>query len=187
MDGVIAPSSASAPWIPARGVTRRPIEELGHYDPMCPDAKTQTVLNVSRLRYWLSVGAQPSHKVQVLLNKFGVKKPAPGEPWQVPVETAAPAAAAQPAPCNPRPRPRPAPLGDRQRDAALMPAPPAASHRRSDSVSGHPGRFLEPEHPQSGDRQGAGEHQAVGYPRLGARASTSRSTIGRLAAAREWC
>ena len=75
-----------------------PIEELGHYDPMCPDAKTQTVLNVSRLRYWLSVGAQPSHKVQVLLNKFGVKKPAPGEPWQVPVETAAPAAAAQPAP-----------------------------------------------------------------------------------------
>jgi small subunit ribosomal protein S16 len=79
-----------------------PIEELGHYDPMCPDAKTQTVLNVSRLRYWLSVGAQPSHKVQVLLNKFGVKKPAPGEPWEVPAEAqaaaAAPAAAAaQPA------------------------------------------------------------------------------------------
>jgi small subunit ribosomal protein S16 len=60
-----------------------PIEELGHYDPMCPDAQTQTVLNVSRVRYWLSVGAQPSHKVQVLLNKFGVKKPGPGEPWQL--------------------------------------------------------------------------------------------------------
>jgi small subunit ribosomal protein S16 len=66
-----------------------PIEELGHYDPMCADAKTQTVLNVSRVRYWLSVGAQPSHKVQVLLNKFGVKKPAPGEPWEVPAEVAA--------------------------------------------------------------------------------------------------
>ena len=52
-----------------------PIEELGHYDPMCKDAETQTVLNVSRVRYWLSVGAQPSHKVQCLLNKKGVKKP----------------------------------------------------------------------------------------------------------------
>lgn len=71
-----------------------PIEELGHYDPMCADAKTQTVLNVSRVRYWLSVGAQPSHKVQVLLNKFGVKKPAPGEPWEVPAEVAAAAPAA---------------------------------------------------------------------------------------------
>ena len=75
-----------------------PIEELGHYDPMCPDAKTQTVLNVSRVRYWLSVGAQPSHKVQVLLNKFGVKKPGPGEPWQVATVVAdAPAAGSQPA------------------------------------------------------------------------------------------
>lgn len=78
-----------------------PIEELGHYDPLCKDAETQTVLNVSRVRYWLSVGAQPSHKVQCLLNKKGVKKPAPGEPWQVaetPVAVAvAPAAPAQPA------------------------------------------------------------------------------------------
>jgi small subunit ribosomal protein S16 len=62
----------------------RPIEELGHYDPMCPNPETQTVLDVGRIRYWLSVGAQPSHKVQVLLNKQNVKKPAPGEPWQVP-------------------------------------------------------------------------------------------------------
>jgi small subunit ribosomal protein S16 len=53
-------------------------------------------LNVSRVRYWLSVGAQPSHKVQVLLNKFGVKKPGPGEPWEVPTEVAA--APATPAP-----------------------------------------------------------------------------------------
>jgi small subunit ribosomal protein S16 len=72
-----------------------PIEELGHYDPMCSNAETQTVLNVSRVRYWLSVGAQPSHKVQVLLNKKGVKKPAPGEPWQVAETAAAPATATQ--------------------------------------------------------------------------------------------
>jgi small subunit ribosomal protein S16 len=82
-----------------------PIEELGHYDPMCSDAKTQTVLNVSRVRYWLSVGAQPSHKVQCLLNKFGVKKPAPGEPWQVATEVpsgpAPAAAAAQPVAAQP--------------------------------------------------------------------------------------
>ena len=54
----------------------RPIEELGYYDPMSRNPQTQTVLDVSRIRYWLSVGAQPSEKVQVLLNKSGVKKPA---------------------------------------------------------------------------------------------------------------
>jgi small subunit ribosomal protein S16 len=87
-----------------------PIEELGHYDPMVADPKTQTVLNVSRLRYWLSVGAQPSHKVQVLLNKFGVKKPAPGEPWQVATEVAAPAAAPA-APAEEQPA-APQPVGE---------------------------------------------------------------------------
>lgn len=75
----------------------RPIEELGHYDPMSRNPETQTVLDVSRTRYWLSVGAQPSEKVQALLRKLKVKKPAPGEPWQVaetPRATTAPAAAA---------------------------------------------------------------------------------------------
>jgi small subunit ribosomal protein S16 len=66
----------------------RAIEELGYYDPMCKDPKTQTSLDISRIRYWLSVGAQPSEKVQILLNKFGVKKPAPGEPWQATAATA---------------------------------------------------------------------------------------------------
>jgi small subunit ribosomal protein S16 len=61
----------------------RAIEELGHYDPMVRNKEARTVLNVNRIRYWLSVGAQPSEKVQVLLNKYGVKKPAPGEPWQL--------------------------------------------------------------------------------------------------------
>ncbi|MGO9470719.1 MAG: 30S ribosomal protein S16 [Isosphaeraceae bacterium] len=79
----------------------RPIEELGHYDPMSTNLETQTILDVGRTRYWLSVGAQPSAKVQVLLNKLGVKKPAPGEPWQVAARSAAaaevPAAPAAPA------------------------------------------------------------------------------------------
>ncbi len=75
----------------------RSIEELGHYDPMNPSAETQTVLNVDRIRYWLGVGAQPSHKVQALLNKHGVKKPAPGEPWQLSKPVAAPVPEAAPA------------------------------------------------------------------------------------------
>ncbi len=91
------------------GRDARPIEELGYYDPMCPNETTQTMINVSRARYWLSVGAQPSHKVQVLLNKKGVKKPLPGEPWQVAepaaaTPAAAPAAAA-PAPAAPQAEP----------------------------------------------------------------------------------
>lgn len=75
----------------------RAIEELGHYDPMVRNVEARTVLNVNRIRYWLSVGAQPSEKVQALLNRHGVKKPAPGEPWQLP-EQAAPTAATAPAP-----------------------------------------------------------------------------------------
>lgn len=74
----------------------RAIEELGHYDPMVRNLEARTVLNASRIRYWLSVGAQPSEKVQALLNRAGVKKPAPGEPWQLPEEPK-PAAASTPA------------------------------------------------------------------------------------------
>ncbi len=39
------------------------IEELGHYDPMVRNLEARAVLNVDRIRYWLSVGAQPSEKV----------------------------------------------------------------------------------------------------------------------------
>ena len=80
----------------------RAIEELGHYDPMVRNVEARTVLNINRIRYWLSVGAQPSEKVQALLNRHGVKKPAPGEPWQLPEppapqpQPAAPETPAQP-------------------------------------------------------------------------------------------
>src|ERR1043165_8900608 len=81
------------------------LEELGHYDPLVRNKDARTVLNVNRIRYWLSVGAQPSEKVQVLLNKHGVKKPGPGEPWALP-ETAtstatATATATAPPPAEP--------------------------------------------------------------------------------------
>ena len=78
----------------------RAIEELGHYDPMVRNVQARTVLNVNRIRYWLSVGAQPSHKVQALLNRYGVKKPAPGEPWELP-ESALPTAPPATAPAAP--------------------------------------------------------------------------------------
>ena len=49
----------------------RAIEELGHYDPMVRNTDARTVLNVSRIRYWLSVGAQPSEKVQAITVEGG--------------------------------------------------------------------------------------------------------------------
>lgn len=76
----------------------RAIEELGHYDPMSRNPETQTVLNADRIRYWLSVGAQPSDKVAAILRKHKVTKPAPGEPWELPKPAPTPAAEAPAAP-----------------------------------------------------------------------------------------
>lgn len=73
------------------------IEELGHYDPMVRNKDARTVLKVSRIRYWLSVGAQPSEKVAALLRKANVTKPAPGEDWMVAEPEAAPTATPVPA------------------------------------------------------------------------------------------
>jgi small subunit ribosomal protein S16 len=76
----------------------RAIEELGYHDPMVRNLEARTVLNVNRIRYWLSVGAQPSEKVQALLRRYGVQKPAPGEPWQLPQAKPEEAAAPVPSP-----------------------------------------------------------------------------------------
>jgi small subunit ribosomal protein S16 len=71
------------------------IEELGHYDPMVRELDKRAVLNASRIRYWLSVGAQPSEKVQSILDRHGIVKPKPGEDWKLPEPTpVAPAALA---------------------------------------------------------------------------------------------
>ena len=78
----------------------RAIEELGHYDPLVRNAEAREVLNADRIRYWLSVGAQPSEKVHAILKRHGIKKPGPGEPWQQtpPAPAPAPAQAAAPTP-----------------------------------------------------------------------------------------
>lgn len=48
------------------------IEELGHFDPIEPDDQKAVKLNDERIRYWLSVGAQPSDTVWSLLRKAGI-------------------------------------------------------------------------------------------------------------------
>ncbi|MDY0168995.1 MAG: 30S ribosomal protein S16 [Thermoguttaceae bacterium] len=49
----------------------RVLEELGTYDPLVPETDARAILNGERVDYWLSVGAQPSEKVQVLIKKYG--------------------------------------------------------------------------------------------------------------------
>lgn len=62
----------------------RAIEELGWYDPLVRNPEARESLDANRIRYWLSVGAQPSEKVAAILKRHGIKKPGPGEPWQLP-------------------------------------------------------------------------------------------------------
>jgi small subunit ribosomal protein S16 len=49
------------------------LEELGTYDPRVPDTDARAIFNAERMDYWLSVGAQPSEKVAVLIKKYGSK------------------------------------------------------------------------------------------------------------------
>jgi small subunit ribosomal protein S16 len=49
----------------------RVIEELGTYDPMSPETDARVTLKADRIEYWISVGAQPSDKVGVLIKKYG--------------------------------------------------------------------------------------------------------------------
>ncbi len=49
----------------------RVIEELGTYDPHVRETDARCTLNGPRVDYWLSVGAQPSDAVRVLIKKYG--------------------------------------------------------------------------------------------------------------------
>ncbi len=49
----------------------RVLEELGTYDPMLPETDARAIFKKERVDYWLSVGAQPSEKVAVLIKKYG--------------------------------------------------------------------------------------------------------------------
>jgi small subunit ribosomal protein S16 len=87
----------------------RVIEELGTYDPHVAETDARCTLDGPRVDYWLSVGAQPSDAVRVLIKKYGPKGthlkqmevaraklampriiPDPGEPAFVPAPKPAP-------------------------------------------------------------------------------------------------
>lgn len=46
------------------------IEELGTYDPQVRDLDKSVTLKPDRVKYWLSVGAQPTERCQNLFNRF---------------------------------------------------------------------------------------------------------------------
>ena len=52
----------------------RVIEELGWYDPCNADESKQLKFKEDRIRYWLSVGAQPSETVTTLIKRAGIDK-----------------------------------------------------------------------------------------------------------------
>lgn len=82
------------------------IEEVGHYDPMVRDKSARVELKMDRIDYWLSVGAQASDKVAVLIKKvktntFGAIKAPP--PMTAP---------------KPAPEPEPEPAAEATEEAA---------------------------------------------------------------------
>ena len=72
----------------------RTIEELGSYDPMVKNTDERVRLKPDRIKYWLSVGAKPSERVEVLLKKYMAKfeQPAAGAGTAPASEAAAPIA-----------------------------------------------------------------------------------------------
>ena len=55
----------------------RVIEQIGFYNPLEKDEAKQLELQLDRVAYWLSVGAQPSDTVAALIRRKGLKS-APG-------------------------------------------------------------------------------------------------------------
>ncbi|MFG0251665.1 MAG: 30S ribosomal protein S16 [Phycisphaerales bacterium JB038] len=58
----------------------RIIESLGWFDPLVTDESKAISLNADRIRYWLSVGAQPTETVRTLLKRADID-PTPGQKY----------------------------------------------------------------------------------------------------------
>ena len=102
----------------------RAIEEVGTYDPLVPDKDKRCTMKAERIDYWLSVGAQPTEKVKILLDKYKGKVPetridAPKPRVEMPI----PAAAGRPQ--RPAPVAAPAPV-EAEAPPAEAPAEPQA-------------------------------------------------------------
>ena len=51
------------------------LEKIGHFDPMrAKDNPERTGIDIERAKYWLSVGAQPSDRVEKILADLGLVK-----------------------------------------------------------------------------------------------------------------
>ncbi len=110
------------------------IEELGYYNPIVPAAdEPKLLLKEERIRYWLSVGAQPSETAAALLKKQGILERTVAKP-----KTGTAAAAATTAPATdgaassipaaaPTPEETPAPEGTET---------PATAETAADSAKG---------------------------------------------------
>lgn len=76
------------------------IEEIGTYDPMIREKSDRVKLDMERVDHWLSIGAQPTEKVGVLIRKMRnndwgvVKEPPPLTAPKAPEPEPAPAAEA---------------------------------------------------------------------------------------------
>jgi len=68
----------------------RILEELGSYDPMVKNTDERVKLKPDRIKHWMSVGAKPSEKVAVLLQKYMAKfeQPTAQPPAEAPDPTA---------------------------------------------------------------------------------------------------
>ena len=80
------------------------IEEVGTYDTSVRDKAARVNLNMERIDYWISVGAQPSENVKALIkkvknNKFGTAKEPPK--MQAPKQPEPEAPPAEEAPAEP--------------------------------------------------------------------------------------
>mmetsp|Transcript_22671 Transcript_22671/g.52129 ORF Transcript_22671/g.52129 Transcript_22671/m.52129 type:complete len:106 (-) Transcript_22671:145-462(-) len=54
------------------------LEVLGTYNPIANSAGNKEIrLSVDRIKYWISVGAQPSDRAAWILGKFGILPPPP--------------------------------------------------------------------------------------------------------------
>ena len=95
------------------------IEKLGTYNPMLPkDSKERVLLDLERVKHWLSKGAQPSDRVMRFLDAAGImkrkprnnpEKAIPRKEKKAAAEAATAAAAAAPAPAAAAPAAAPAP------------------------------------------------------------------------------
>jgi small subunit ribosomal protein S16 len=94
----------------------RVLEQLGTYDPMVPETDARAILNTERIQYWLSVGALPTEKVQVLIKKYGANGSHLAKQKEALDRLA-----------QTRRRPLPAPRPARSAEAATAPAEEAAT------------------------------------------------------------